>query len=254
MAKPASGATIDSGNGDSTNLVGVWGLLEGSTTSSADSTGNGHTLTLSSSGLWGTDGNGDAALVIAAGAAAPAAIASPISFTNAQSWTIAWRAKVGGANNLGMVAGDNSNTTDFIWMNAANGTLQVRDHNTTDFTYTVSAANLQALADYELSRDASGNTIALYRNGSLVQSQTCNSSTNGAFTFNTIGNSYTSTTFALVGTITYVYLWNAAKGSTTASNLASNPYSIFLAGGGGGGSPVGRIVRTRQAVNRASTY
>ncbi len=70
MSKPSSGATLDSGNALYSHLTAsgsaVWALLEGSGSTSADSSGNSNTLTLGTGwvsvlaagvalGLW-TDG------------------------------------------------------------------------------------------------------------------------------------------------------------------------------------------------------
>ena len=85
--KPASGSTLDSGNALFTSLVAVWGMLEGSGATSADSTGNGHTLTTNGSNVtWSTDSNTDPVLAVSASTANAIPIASPITLLGNASW------------------------------------------------------------------------------------------------------------------------------------------------------------------------
>lgn len=227
MAKPASGTSLDTGHALYTSLVAAWGLLEGTGTSSADSTGNGHTLTLSSSGLWGTNGAGENILHITTGAHTPADIATPLLTASGTPWSIAFRAKQAASNNFGMVLGDDDDINNFVWFQ---GTQITYRPNGAAASYTWTGLTLTTVYNYLLVYDGGtpGNVI-LYQDGVSLGSKAL-ATGHGAFSLDTIGNAYTSTTFAHVGDIEYVYVWNnRALNSTDAGTLHSNPYVIFSA-------------------------
>ena len=226
MAKPASGTAIDAGHALAANLEAAWGLLEGSGTSSADATGNGHDLTLASAGYWGTDG-GDPVLVIGSANAAPAAVTSPIVFGSGVSWSIAWRAKQTSSGNAGMVAGNRTNTNEFVWMNGTS----ISFRNATNVTVNFTGQTPTTIADYVMTSDGGAPTssVKLYKDGTLVD--TLSSTAGGAtWTVNTLGNGYsTNTGFALIGQLDYCFLWSGRTlDATEAAAIDADPWAMFV--------------------------
>lgn len=219
MAKPASGTALDTGHALYTNLAHAWGLLEGTGTTSVDSRGT-KDLTLSSSGLWTTNGGGENIIRIGTATAAPLALATSLTLGGGSAhWSIAFRAKQATSNNEGMILGDNSNTNDFLWFSGGNY-LRFRSSSGGDFDFS-SLTTFTTTANY-LITSSDGK---IYKDGSLVQ-------TLGAFTptlnVTHLGNGYTSTTLALVGDIEYVYVWtNRTLNLTDAGTLHTDPYVIY---------------------------
>jgi lysophospholipase L1-like esterase len=244
MAKPAAGATLDTGNALYTSLAHVWALLEGTGTSTADSRGT-DTGTLSSAGLWGTSG-GDPVVHLTASTAAPVALASEVTADGNSAWTIAFRAVQAGADNNGMILGKPA-TNQYIWLHGGD-TL---DYNFGSAkTFTGAAGDTTTLADWALSYTPSGSndttgTLRVYRNGTQVGTD---QAIIGTFALTTLGNGYTGS-LGLVGDLHYVYTWSGrALTSSEASTLRTNPYALFgsaaLAAGTASTVSVGNTVAT----------
>ncbi len=231
MAKPANGATLNTGHALYTSLAAVWAMLEGSGGTTADLTGS-HNLTLGDSAVWTTIG-GEAAISIPSPAgltAQPLAVASPFTLSAASPWSIAWRGKESADNGAGMTIGDKDDTSNFVWMSGNNDFLRFRSSNTTDHDFALSLFTTDA--NYLLAWDQAGDgKVHLYKDGSQVGTGVASTTSNAGLSIDTVGNAYSGQNFALNGTLTYCYVWSGrALNSTDASTLHSDPY-VFLSAG-----------------------
>ncbi len=252
MAKPASGTALNTGSAYYSLLANCWALLEGTGTTSVDSKVS-NVLTLSSSGNWGTNAAGDNAIVLAAATATPLGLASAVTLVDTNSWSIAWGGKELAADSNGMILGDNTVTSDFIWFQ--NGTaLSFRNTDSTQGNFTALTTfttEANYLLTYQYVSGVSG-TLTLYKNGSAVAAPNPLTTFDGKIKINTLGNGYTSNTFSLKGTLSYVYIFNTALSSGDATALDSDPYTMFRASGGGPAPQ--KSTQVRQAVTRASYF
>lgn len=233
MAKPASGTSLNTGHALYTALEAVWAMLEGTGTTSADSTGNGHTLTFAGGGTaptWSTDGAGDAIIALGTALTQPLAVGTPFTLADGVDWSIAWRFKQTTDSNNGMVIGETGTQLSFVWQAgvALNG---IRFRNVADDT-DADFANADATTDknYLLVNDFSGDgKLHLYINGSEVGTGVTPSGGTD-LDIDTLGNAYSSTTFALIGSFTYCYVWDGrALTSSDATALHADPYDLFQA-------------------------
>lgn len=235
MAKPASGSTLNTGHALYTSLAAVWGMLEGSGTTSADSTGNGHTLTFAGGGgapTWSTDGSGDAVIAIGTALNQPLAVGTPFSLSGSSPWSIAFRFKQTADDDAGMVLGDKDDNSNFLWQSGSTlNQFRFRDDAASggsDFTNASSTTDANYVMVYDQAGDG---LIHLYKDGSQIGTGIAKPSA-GSLSIDTLGNGYTSTTYALVGTLTYCYVWSGrALNSTEVSSLHSDPYQFFVAPG-----------------------
>ncbi len=226
MAKPASGTPLDTGNALYTSLAAAWGMLENTGTTSADSTGNGHTLTsVGSNGTaWGTSG-GDVAITYTDDATS-SPVTTPITLLGTSSWSIALRGHQTASDTNGMLLGDNTSTASFLWFNGGSE-FRFRSDGSTDYQFT-GVTSFTADANYLLVYDQPGAHLHLYKNGSEVGTGFGVGANDAKLIVNTLGNGYTSNTFALTGALVYVYVWQGrALTLTDAGTLNSNPYGFF---------------------------
>lgn len=157
---------------------------------------------------------------------------------NGQGLTIVFSGG-GCSSSAAMIAGDHTTTGNFIWLNDGSGNIEIR-LNATTLTFSGAAATSVGNYVFLVGRSNGGSTIySLYRNGVLVSSQTTSPLT---FTQNTVGNGYTSTTYALNGQLNLLHFINSAVTPQQAASLSANPwqvftrpaYPLFVASGGGG--------------------
>lgn len=242
MAKPASGTALDSGNSLYSGMEAIYALLEGTGSTSEDSYGT-NDLTLSGSGLWGTDADGPVLALTNNADNKPAELASTIAFDGLASYSIAFGGKQTTSNDDGMVMGNPDAAQPYIWLRGGNY-LRFKATNGTvcDFT---SLTTFTTQADYLLVYEfipAVSNLLYLYKDGTLTADSPINAGLD--FTIESIGNGFNTGggALALVGNLSYVYVWRGrALDATDASTLATDPYVIFAGGGGGGtGQPTMR--------------
>lgn len=198
-------------------------MLEGTGSTSADLTGNGHTLSVSSGASWTTI-SGEAAIAYDGSANQPSAITSPFDFDGSTDWSVAWRGKQTSSGVDGILAGDNTTSPDFIFFN---GGTALRFRNSSSVTADFSPTVFTTDANYVLAYDASGTRVHLYKDGSEVSGSPITSIT-GSFQLNTLGNGQTGTAFNLVGSLTYFYVWSGRElTSSDASALHTDPYQML---------------------------
>lgn len=234
MAKPASGTALDTGHALYTNLTHAYGCLEGSGTTSVDSKG-GNDLTLSGSGLWSSDGDGPTLVNTSNTNNSPLTPASAISFTTQQDWSMAWRAKQTSNDDNGMIVGDPSGSTNYLWMRGSSYLRFVNANSANNFT---GVSTFTALDDWLYTTEYIAGTTyrhRLYQNGVEVSgSPIDNAAIGNNLTIAAIMGGFSN--LALVGTLSYLYIWkDRLLTSTDAGMLDTNPYVIFTSGGGGGG-------------------
>lgn len=245
--KPASGTALDTGHALYTSLEAVWGLLEGSGTSTADSKGT-NTGTLSGSGLWSTDANGPIIHETSASDTRGVTV-TQFAFNGSESFSLAFGGKQTSSDNNGMVAGDPNGVLNYIWWRGGNYLRMNAAGATTDFT---SLTSFTTYADYVLTFEfinGVSNLWRLYKNGTITADGAI--SNTGSFQMNAVVGGFA--TLTLVGDLSYFYVWRArVLSGAEATTLASNPYVIFQAGAAAVIPP--KALRLKQAVNRASTY
>lgn len=204
MAKPASGSTLDTGHALATDMVACWPMLEGSGTTTADLTANNNDLTFAGGGgapTWSTDGSGDAIIAIGTQLTEPLNPASAISLgASLASWSIAFRAKQTTSGDKGMVFGDYSSTLPYFWF--FGGTFfGGRDNNNQNLDLS-SITSFTSDANYVIVYDGAADTYTLWKDGASVQQLT--SIVSCPVTIGTVGNAFNVSTFALVGSFTYM--------------------------------------------------
>src|SRR5208283_3710507 len=192
MAKPAPGTAINTSDsqGLATGLLAAWGMLEGSGSTSADSTGNGYTLTLDGTVSWTTIGS-DPALSFAGSPSTPykpASLASELIRAGASTndWSVAFRAKQTVSGTNGMVFGDAA-TPDYCWLDGGNYlefSATVANYNFTGVTL------FTADHDYVLSYNHTGTQLSLYQDGTLIAA----ASASCDLKITTLGAGYTNAT------------------------------------------------------------
>lgn len=245
--KPASGTALDTGHALYTSLEAVWGLLEGSGTSTADSKGT-NTGTLSGSGLWSTDANGP--IIHETSAVDNRGVAvTQFSFSGLENFSLAFGGKQTSSDNNGMVAGDPDTVTNYIWWRSGNY-LRVNAAGTvSDFT---SLTSFTTYADYVITFEfinGVSNLWRLYKNGTITADSPISNS--GVFQMDAVVGGFA--TLTLVGDLSYFYVWRArVLSGAEATTLATNPYVIFQ---GGAPSFVAKpLANVSQAVKRASYW
>lgn len=254
MAKPASGSTLNTGHTLYSSLAACWAMLEGSGTTSADSRGS-RTLTFAGGGTpptWSTDGAGDAVIAIGTAIANPLALASSLTLSSANAWSLAWRAKQDASGTAGIVCGSSTTSNNFLFFNGVTA-LRYRNSTPTDYDY-ASAQPFTTDANYLLTYDpaAASGTLRLYKDAAEV-SGSPKTSVTGSLVMATLGGVSSVNTFALVGTITYLYVWDGRTlDGAEASALHADPYEFFGAGGAEPAAP-SSLARSFARV-RASHY
>ena len=148
-------------------------------------------------------------------------LTKPLSFSASVPWSTAWWAKRGSlGTDKGMVMGNASNTTDFIWLNDSFTGLRFRASDNTTYNFTTPKDTL--LHHYALVADGAG-SITLYLDGVPTETFTGNT----AFSIDTIGKAYPNTSlhYNFLGTLDEVHVYENAlsAGDVTALYQAELP-------------------------------
>ena len=165
-------------------------------------------------------------------------LSQSISFGSSNPWSISfWSRRDPNADDRqGMVIGDTSNSTDFIWR--SNNPSQVeglRFRNSGNTTYDFDGfPDSNSFEHWVVVSDGSG-TITTYRNS---VAQTPKTSASGTFNINGIGSAYNSAVQTMNGQIDELYIFDEAIDATTVGNLFNSntipePGSLTLVGLGG---------------------
>lgn len=247
--KPASGTALDTGGAFYSGLAAVWAMLEGSGGTSADSKGS-RTLTLDAAATWSTDGAGDPIIAIGSAVATPLALASSLGLVNTNQWSVAWRAKQTTSNNQGVIAGSTNGGGDLIWY--VGGTeLAYENSGGTAFAFTgetLFTSDHNWLLTFDQAVGAH-----LYKDGTEISGSPKAGVNGGTLTITKLGGGFNSTGLTLIGTMTYLYVWNTRLLSgAEAATLSSNPYTIFQSGSPGVAAP--QSLLHAQSIRRASSY
>jgi hypothetical protein len=245
VAKPASGTALDTGGTYYSALAGVWALLEGTGTTTADSKGS-RTGTFNNTAAWGTNGGGDAVLSIPSGAGY-VALSSALALTS--SWWVAFRAGLATTNDNGMFLGDADTGSNYLWGQNGGGATKLITFKGTGGTGGWNTTDMTVVSDYFLS--ANGTTLTLYRDGTGLG--TITPATNTDWSLKHLGTAFDLSSLNLHGTLEYAYAASGSSSGTDATYFHATPYGIFSAGGGGGVAAPVSLVR-RFARTRASTY
>ena len=161
----------------------------------------------------------------------------PINFAAGDAWSISFwvRRAAGSDNRQGMVAGDRSDTNDFLW--ASDNSSQVQGmryrssvNTNADFGGHPDDGNFH---HWVVIHNGSGG-ISAYRDNVAQTGKTAI----GGFTINTIGHAYNATTFSMNGQIDELYIFNEAIDSATVSslfnfNVVPEPSAIIIIALGG---------------------
>ncbi len=231
MAKPASGTPLDTGNALYTSTIAVYGMLEGSGTSSTDSVAGTHNLGLATagSGVTWTTVSGDAALAFAGCSTVAATIAMPFTLAGSSSWSVAWRGKQTTNNSNGVFAGNELNGGDvsfLFWSGGAQFRFRSAAH--TDYDWT-GITNFTAEHNYLLVYDQPGAKLHFYVDGVQDGTGLTVTANDAALSLRSLGSGVDgSGTLALVGDLLYFYVWSGrALNGTDAGTLNTIPYGMF---------------------------
>lgn len=236
MAKPASGTALNTGHALYSGLTLALGMLEGGSASvTVDSKGSRHgTLkntggTLDQGVSWTTDANGDPAIAITSASLAPVALASSLTLSNSDSWSIAWRGKQTSADGHGILLGDPSNTADWLWYNNGSN-FAFRNSGSSTFTFP-GLTTFTTEADYLFLYDFPNDKFYLYKDAVEINAGGISAGgAGGLINITHLGAGYNDASLNLVGTFSYCYIWAARLlDATDAAALHSDPYAMFTA-------------------------
>ena len=234
MAKPASGATLDTGSALYANLANAWPLLENTGTTSADLKSS-NTATFHGSGIaWASDAEGP--YVNGTDGNSWMDLASDVTIPANTSFSIAWGTKgmTSGAN-TNMVFGNAAGTDNYWWEHLSAGMA----FNTplTGSGGVLGVTTIDNRVDHVISFAYSGGnyTVNFWDGGTLggdsPQTIAAGASPN---TINALMQGFNASNFAMIGQFYYCYIWiGRALNGTEAASLAGNPYQILTSGGGG---------------------
>lgn len=203
----------------------------------SESESGGATVGISSAAADVKFGGGAASYSSGTGNAAFLALSADIEFAANEAWSAAFwvRRAAGSDQRQGMVAGDTSNSTDFLWASDNPSQVQgMRFRNSSNQT-----ADFGGFADdgnyhhWVVISDGAG-TISVYRDNVALTPQ----AHAGNFSINAIGHAYNQNTFSMNGQIDEFYLFDEAIDSGVVDSLFSNnavpePTSFALLGLGG---------------------
>ena len=167
-------------------------------------------------------------------------LASPIAMGASDAWSVAFwaRRSPGSDDRQGMVLGDTSNSTDFIWL--SNNSRQVRglrfrnsDNVTSDFGVFEPDGDDFAYHHYAVTADGAG-SITVYYDGADAGTK----SASGAFSITSVAAAYNATTHTLNGQMDELYVFDeaidaAAVDSLYSSNVVPEPATMGLFALGG---------------------
>jgi hypothetical protein len=123
-------------------------------------------------------------------------------------WTVAFWAIQAADNDNGMVLGDDTDTSNFVWLSNTVGGVRYRSNNNEDSNWTVSGANRTVWSHYVLVQRWGSNvagTPELYRNGQSLGTGTFS---NG-ITMRVLGQGYTSGSFGFSGSLDDVAVYSS---------------------------------------------
>jgi hypothetical protein len=224
VAKPASGATLDSGHALATNLVLALPFTEGSGSTSQDVSAGGRVWTRGSIS-WATEG-GDAC-ISNADAANTGTLSSTLSIPGNQDWTFAWRSKHTGTTNVGILFGQSANTTDWVYHrnDAASRGIRFRDGSNNTAIIAVATSFSVSVEDHALVYHHSAQTIEYYRDGVLAGSAAATWVADIDIDSVIGGN---NGALAHLGSLHYLYIWDGrALDSTELTALHADPYDFL---------------------------
>ena len=168
-------------------------------------------------------------------------LASPITFGGSDAWSVSFWARRGSNsdNRQGMVLGDTSNTTDFIWL--SNNPSQVRgvrfrnsNNVTSDYGVYEPDGDDFEYHHYAVIADGAGN-VTVYYDGANAGTL----SASGAFSITSVGAAYSATTHTLNGQMDELYIFDEAIDAATVNSLYTSnipePATLTLLALGGMG-------------------
>lgn len=221
--KPAAGTPLDPAHALYSHLTAagsaVWGMLEGTGTTSADSSGNGNTLTLSTGASWSSDATGPK--IALTGNANPLPLTSAITYDGNQSYSIAFRG-LGSSGAFGSVCGNGTEYIGFYYGNYFN--FVTRDSNYSFYGATV----FSAAKDYVVVFNFSTLQARLYTDGVEDSVSPFVMTAGHPFIFDRLGSGFAGFANPLIGSLNYFYGINGYAASIgDAVALHTNPYAIF---------------------------
>ena len=148
-------------------------------------------------------------------------LAFPITFGGGDAWSISFwaRRSSGSDDRQGMVLGDTSNSTDFIWLSNNPSQVQgLRFRNsgniTSDFGVYEPDGDDFAYHHYVVISDGAGNITAYYDGGDAGTL-----SASGAFSITSVGAAYNATTHSLNGQMDELWIFDEAIDKNTVDSL-----------------------------------
>jgi len=216
---------LDTGHALYSGIEAAWGFHENTGTTSEDSTGNDHGLTLNGSLSWGTI-NGRSVIQNAANIFSPLPLDNNVVLDGTQDWTLAWRCKQTGDNNAGMICGDITDSSDYVWFGGASGVTRYRDSvpNSHDFDLELFTTE----KSYVMAFDFSDQELHFYVNG-VEEADSPIACTTGDLLISNVMQGINASTFVFKGDFHYLYVWDGRELSEAeAGDLHSDPYDLFL--------------------------
>jgi len=231
MAKPSASATLDTGNSLYANMLYIWPFLEGSGATAADyKDGNDASLLI---GSWQTVAAGPIWQnhTVIVSPTLPIISVTPFVLGNTNiNWSVAWGVDQLHDDDNGMICGDITDANSYIWQSGGNF-LRLNDGAVSNFTGVTSFTGYH---DYLMTGDfllGVHNDIHLYVDGTEVSGSPISNQI-GNLTINSLASGF-SGSLNFTGDFYYLYVWNArVLDGTDAATLHSDPYSIFVSGGG----------------------
>ena len=201
-------------------LRGAWLMNEGYGNKAYDLSGRDNHATFNSGASWISEGGGR---VI--DCTEPGDMSIPtITVADATAWTVAFSCRQDIDGNDGMVLGDDTSTTQFIWLFPDTVRTRVGGLSSNKSWTGVTFATRGKMTDYVMTCDAARN-LKLYIDG--VKHATDNTATNSALVVNNIGAGY-STNLGFDGVIRYVNIWEGrAFSQADVDRFQRDPFAMF---------------------------
>jgi len=216
---------LDTGHALYSGLEAAWGFHENTGSTSEDSTGNGHGLTLDGSLSWGTV-NGDSVIQNAANILDPLPLDSNVVLDGTQDWSLAWRCKQTADDNAGMICGDITDSSDYVWFGGASGVTRYRDAVPNSYDFALHEFTTEK--SYVMSFDFSDQELHFYVNG-VEEADSPIACTTGDLIISNVMQGIDASTFVFKGDFHYLYVWDGREiTAAEAGDLHSDQYDIFL--------------------------
>jgi hypothetical protein len=172
--------------------------------------------------------NGEIVLDTSAGGGNQFDIGNPFVKSADDPMTLVFRCQnTSASTSPGMILGDSTNTTDFIWLRQGSS-IFIRNSTNNNATYGSFNDFNDELLDYAISMNGGGagsETLYFYQAGNVSTAQTGYTLT---LSINAMLNGYTGSSFKYQGFFSYFYIYDKALSTQQIKDIHANPYQMLI--------------------------